>query len=164
MRTVPDAYVGGVAYCALGAFTPNKCQTEYEVWCRGCNLVFCRAHVDPGIHNCKMKPEIVPLVVPETPKKERIVLTKKAIVNGGVIWITRRALSELSCKVSRTDEEGVRLHELNELLVDLEQVAYHESQGKKTPKAKVDEMHKTAMRLFGSEPESEKDPLFDKSK
>ena len=164
MRTKEDAFIFPPAVCALGAFTPNKCPVLYEKWCRGCNLVFCRAHVDPVIHNCKVKPEIVPLVIPETPKKERIVLTKKAIVNGGVIWITRMAVSELASKVSRTEKEGARLLELNTLLVDLEKVAYHESQGKKTPKAKVDEMHKTAMRLFGAEPESEKDPLFDKSK
>lgn len=170
MRTKQDAFIFPPSVCALGAFTPEKCLVLYEKWCRGCNLVFCNEHADPFKHNCREKPGIIPLFPPintktepeKFPKKEPLVITKKALVNGGVIWLVRRTIGEVGSKMPQTAKDYQMLDELNGLLSSLEQVAYHESQGKKTPREQVDELHRTAMRLLGAEPENESDPLFDK--
>jgi len=29
-----------------------RCGKGWEVWCRGCNLVFCKTHLPRAIHNC----------------------------------------------------------------------------------------------------------------
>lgn len=53
MRQKEESVIFPPSICALGAFTPTKCETLYEKWCHGCNLVFCLVHHDPRKHNCR---------------------------------------------------------------------------------------------------------------
>jgi hypothetical protein len=149
MRTRDEPYLGGSSCCALGAFTPNKCPKEYEKWCRGCNLVFCGEHIDPVVHNCREKPSgIFPLTKEMPLPQEKLVLTKKALVNGGVIWLVRRTIGDVGAKVERSQGDGEKLQRLNNLLRDLEQVAYKESKGQKTPRKEVNRLHQEAKDLL----------------
>lgn len=61
MRVRDEATIFPLPTCALKAFTPQSCSTLWEKWCRGCNLVFCKAHADPKEHVCRSLAEPAPV-------------------------------------------------------------------------------------------------------
>lgn len=48
MRKRDDPQIYPKATCCVGA----RCGRPWEVWCRGCNLVYCAAHFDRSLHEC----------------------------------------------------------------------------------------------------------------
>jgi|FLYK01.1.fsa_nt_gi hypothetical protein len=61
----------GAACCAFGAYTKERCEQPYTRWCRGCNLVFCDAHLDREKHYCRNFDVRTPAPVSEPEKRRK---------------------------------------------------------------------------------------------
>jgi len=48
MRTTEDPQIFETAKCSIG----ERCGKAWEVWCRGCCLVFCSTHIVRAVHDC----------------------------------------------------------------------------------------------------------------